>query len=256
MKTLGVIPARYGSTRLPAKALAAIGDKTVLQRVWERASQAKKLTRVVVATDHAEIESLARSFGAEVVMTSPDHLTGSDRVAEVARILAGKGEQYSLIANVQGDMPFIEPAVIDQTVEALANAPAEFGMATVVSPLMDEQEFLRVSVVKCIFDSTNGALYFSRSPIPFRRDPERHQITESEPYGYKHFGLYVFRPAALEQLTNLPSGRLERREALEQLRALENGIRIKVVIVPYEVMARSIEIDTPEDLARANASIR
>ena len=255
MSVLGVIPSRYGSTRLPAKGLAKIGTKTVLQRVWEQACKASSLSRIVVATDHEEIAALARAFGAEVMMTSSTHLTGSDRVAEVERTLRATGDLFPLVVNIQGDMPFIEPGVIDATVRALAEASPETGMATVVSPLIDQSEFAKPSVVKCVVSSERYALYFSRAPIPVRRDPEKHETTVKTPLGYKHFGLYVFRPDTLQRVTSLPPSPLELSEALEQLRALENGVRIKVAIVPYEVMSRSIEIDTPDDLARANAAI-
>lgn len=250
-RCLGVIPARYASTRLPAKPLADIGGKSVVQRVWEQATRATLVSEVVVATDDQRIFEHATAFGARVIMTGSHHLTGSDRVAEAMEIMAREGSHFDFCANIQGDMPFIEPAVIDLTIQALAEAGTEIGMSTVAIPLLDEEEFLRPTAVKVVVSADRTALYFSRAPIPHRREPHQHTISREEPYGYKHMGLYVFRPDTLRLMATLPPTILDRREALEQLRALAHGVRIKVAIVEPALMQRSIEIDTPEDLSRA-----
>lgn len=253
MNALAVIPARYPSTRLPAKPLKLIGERTLLQRVYEQAKKARSLSRVVIATDDDRIVDAARSFGAEVLKTSDTLLTGSDRVAETASILASQGHRYDLIANVQGDMPFINPEVIDRTVYALAESDQVFGMSTVATPLLSEGEFLRPSAVKVVVGADGGALYFSRAPIPFIREPKEVTISEETPWGFKHMGLYVFRPDTLNRLSSLAQSLPETREKLEQLRALSNGIRIKVCVVPPALVSPAVEVDTPEDLERARA---
>lgn len=249
MKCLGVIPARFPSSRLPGKPLKDIAGKTLLQRVWEQATAAKTLSQVVIATDDQRIFDAAKGFGAEVLMTSAEARTGSDRVAEVAALLDAKGERFDAVANVQGDMPFIRPGVIDQVVNTLLNAPATFGMATVGTPIMDEEEYLRPSAVKVVLGNEGRALYFSRAPIPHMREVS--SVTEDEPYAYKHLGLYVFRPDTLRALSTMEQTLAERRESLEQLRALCNGIAIKVAVVTRADLEPSIEVDTPDDLERA-----
>lgn len=255
MRVLGVIPARIGSTRLPAKGLKMIGDKTVVQRVWEQASKARCFSELFVATDSSEIAECVHGFGGAPLMTGSHHATGSDRVAEALELREREGQRFDLVANVQGDMPFIEPAVIERTVSCLAEAPTEYGMSTVVMPLFDEREFLRDSVVKVVLGEEQRILYFSRAPVPHRRDPDKCVVSPDSPLGYKHFGLYVFRPTTLKAMNKMRQSLIESREALEQLRALANGVLIKAAFATAEEMDKSIEIDTPEDLARANSAV-
>lgn len=239
------------STRLPDKPLKDIGGKTLLERVYSQARQAKHPTLVVIATDDQRIAAAANKFGAEVVMTSPNAATGSDRVAEVAQILKARGQEFDLIANVQGDMPFISPAAIDLTIEALRDGSKEFGMSTLATPITAREEFERTAAVKVVLGQSERALYFSRAPVPFARDPEETYAQPDIVYGHKHIGLYVFKPEVLAQLGDLPLLPPEEREKLEQLRALAAGIAIRVAVVPRAILEPSIEVDTPEDLERA-----
>jgi len=253
---LGVIPVRMKSTRLPGKPLKDIAGKTLVQRVWEQAKKASRVSEVVIATDDQGILEHANALGARAVLTSDKHLTGSDRVAEVLSIWKERVRTPDLVVNIQGDMPFISPFVIDEAIRTLAEAGDEFGMSTVATPIESEEDFLRPSVVKVALASDGGALYFSRAPIPFWREPSEVHPSADEPVGYKHVGLYVFRPAALQRLTAMPPSLPEKREKLEQLRALCGGIRIKVAVVSNAAVQPSIEVDTPEDLARAIQAAR
>jgi 3-deoxy-manno-octulosonate cytidylyltransferase (CMP-KDO synthetase) len=250
MKALGVIPARLKSSRLPEKPLKLIAGKTLIQRVWERASKAKTISRLIIATDDPTIEATAKKFGAEVMMTSDQCATGSDRVAEVA---ARVGAGFDIVANIQGDMPFINPLVIDQAVNELFNSSKTYGMGTIVTPLYDREEFEKPSCVKAVLGAHGQVLYFSRSPIPYPRSPEEVKITPDTPWGFKHLGLYVFRPETLAALGTMDFALTEQREKLEQLRLLANGIQIKVAIIPAELLNPQVEVDTPEDLAKAES---
>jgi 3-deoxy-manno-octulosonate cytidylyltransferase (CMP-KDO synthetase) len=228
---LGVIPARYASTRFPGKPLAILAGKPLIQHVWERASQSKYLPRLVVATDDARIESAARAFGAEVVMTRSDHLSGTDRVAEAA-----ESTDANIIVNIQGDEPLIDPDAIDAAILTLLD-DAQCQMASLKRRITDDSEIQNPNVVKVVTGGNGDALYFSRSPIPFQRGPSA---------GYfKHIGLYIYRRKLLLAYSSLPVGPLEQAEKLEQLRALENGIPIRVAETSYD----TIGVDTPEDLA-------
>jgi 3-deoxy-manno-octulosonate cytidylyltransferase (CMP-KDO synthetase) len=249
---LAVIPSRFPSTRLEGKPLKDIAGKLLVQRVWEQATKAKSLTEVVVATDDPRIQAAVQAFGGRVLMTSSAARTGSDRVAEALAILEREGKRFDLVANVQGDMPFINPVVIDRTVQALAEGPS-FGMSTVANPILREEEFLKNSTVKVVLGVDGLVLYFSRAPIPYSREPLTGAINEQNPYGYKHSGLYVFRPEVLKRFASLEQSLPEEREKLEQLRALCNGIRIRVAVVTPQEIWPSIEIDTPDDLAAAQA---
>ncbi len=251
IRCLGVIPSRYPSTRLPAKPLKDICGKSLVQRVYEQAGKAKHVAEYVVATDDERIAEHVRSFGGKVLMTGSHHHTGSDRVAEVMEIFRKEGKDFDFVANIQGDMPFINPDVIDMTIEALASSGKEFGMSTVATPIISEEEFMRPQAVKVVLGTDNSALYFSRAPIPFWREPKEIKVSDTEPCGYKHMGLYVFRPEALSLLTKLPQSLPEKREKLEQLRALTGGIRIKVAVASQAMVQPSIEVDTEEDLQRA-----
>ena len=233
-KILGVIPARFASSRFPGKVLAQISSKSVLQHVYERASLARYLTATIIATDDERVYNAARSFGARVVMTRADHVSGTDRVAEAA-----SAENAELVVNIQGDEPLIDPAAIDAAILPLAHDP-EIVMGTLKKAIEDPREIADPNVVKVVTDRNADAIYFSRCPIPYERDqatPRTH---------FKHIGLYVYRRDFLLGYSALPVGPLEQAERLEQLRALENGYRIRVV----ETECESLGVDTPEDLER------
>ena len=251
---LVAIPARLRSTRLPEKPLKDIAGKTLLQRVWERANMAKNVSQVVVATDSPEIETLAQSFGAKVVMTSPEITTGSARVAAAWHALSS--EDWDIVVNVQGDMPFIRAELIDRCIETLARAAAEVAMVTIATPIFDEEMYLSKNDVKVVVSERGEALYFSRAPIPHSRDGNRLSRTDANGelkplYGYKHFGLYVYRPSVLREFEHSEISPLEDLEKLEQLRLLEMGHRIGVCVVEPELTKDSVEVDTPQDLLKA-----
>jgi len=237
MKVYGIIPARYGSTRLPAKVLADIAGKPLIQWVYERARKSPSLDRLVVATDDERIYERVRSFGGEVLETSPAHPSGTDRVCEAARILRAQDED--LIVNIQGDQPLFESAMIDELVEPLRNDPS-INMGALVYPVRTPEELANPSVVKVVFDRKGFALYFSRSPMPYVIS------TSSQPRYYKHIGPYAYRMEFLRKFTQMERGVLEQGESLEQLRALEHGYRIKVVETKFD----SQEVDTSEDLEK------
>jgi 3-deoxy-manno-octulosonate cytidylyltransferase (CMP-KDO synthetase) len=236
-KILGVIPARYDSSRFPGKALAPIGSKSMLQHVFERAAQARYLTSIIIATDDKRKEDAARAFGAPVRMTRADHASGTDRAAEVA-----SAETAELIVNIQGDEPLIDPYAIDAAILPLADDPS-IPMGTLSKRIEDPREISDPNVVKVVTDRFGNAIYFSRSTIPYVR--EVHDVYTGH---YKHIGLYVYRRDFLLRYSDLPVGPLERAERLEQLRALENGYPIRVVETDYE----SLGVDTPEDLERVS----
>lgn len=236
MKVLCVIPARYASTRLPGKPLSMIAGKPMIQWVYERASLAKLPDAVVVATDDVRVEKAVEAFGGRVMMTSPDHPSGTDRLAEVA---LGYPD-IDVLVNVQGDEPMIPPQVIDQLAEAFAK-DLELNMAT-LKVLMKEEDYDNPAAVKVVTDLNGYALYFSRSLMPYPRNkPQDYRV-------YKHVGIYAYRRDFLLKYTALEPTRLERAESLEQLRALENGYRIKVLESDFQ----GVGVDTPEDLARVN----
>ncbi len=237
MNTIAVIPARYASTRFPGKPLISIGGKTMIERVWERARQAKLVSKVIVATDDERIASVVRSFGGEVALTRADHRSGTERVAEVA----AAHKEAEILVNVQGDMPLIDPAAIDAAIEALREDES-VNMATLAVPISNAAEIMDPNVVKTVVDFDGNALYFSRAPIPWVRDRGGPVHAKH----LKHLGLYVFRREALLEFATFPQGDLERIEQLEQLRWLENGNRIRVA----EIEQESVEVDTPEDVKR------
>ena len=240
-KILGVIPARYASSRFPGKALAKIGSKSMLQHVYERVSLARYLTSVIIATDDQRILDEARSFGALVRMTRPDHLSGTDRVAEVA-----SADTAEWVVNVQGDEPLIDPGAIDAAILPLLDEPS-IPMGTLKKRIEDPDEVDDPNVVKVVTDRFENAIYFSRATIPHPRDEAKGK-SEQDLIHYKHIGLYVYRRDFLLRYSELPVGPLERAERLEQLRALENGHKIRVVETEYESMG----VDTPEDLAKVS----
>jgi 3-deoxy-manno-octulosonate cytidylyltransferase (CMP-KDO synthetase) len=237
MNTIAVIPARYASVRFPGKPLISIGGKTMIERVWERARQAKLVSKVIVATDDERIASAVRAFGGEVAFTRSDHRSGTERVAEVAALHA----EAEILVNVQGDMPLIDPAAIDAAIEALREDES-VNMSTLAVPISNTAEIMDPNVVKTVLDFDGNALYFSRAPIPWVRDRGGPVHAKH----LKHLGLYVFRREALLEFATFPQGDLERIEQLEQLRWLENGNRIRVA----EVEQESVEVDTPEDVKK------
>jgi 3-deoxy-manno-octulosonate cytidylyltransferase (CMP-KDO synthetase) len=252
MDVVAVIPARYGSTRFPGKPLALLRGKPMIQHVYEQTCLVRGLARVIVATDDERIAAVIRTVGGEVAMTRADHPTGTDRLAEVAERL-----DVDIIVNVQGDLPFFPAAMVEDAVAALTNAP-NAAMSTVKTPIYDMDEWQNVNVVKVVTDRKGYALYFSRSPIPYRRDQGReylrspsHALRGEAPLGYRHIGLYVYRRDFLFTFTKLPQTPLEQTEQLEQLRALECGHQITV----SETERPTIEIDTPEDLRRAEEAL-
>lgn len=248
MNVVAIIPARFGSTRLPGKPLAQIGGRPMIQHVYESAAKAKVLDRVIVATDDRRIEAAVQQFGGEVMMTSPNHASGTDRLAEVARKV-----KADLLVNVQGDLPFISAQTITQAVQPLRRQ-SEIPMGTVCTAIYDEAEWRNPNIVKVLADKTGLALFFTRAAIPFRRndavDPSGKKVlarAKRRLWGYRHLGLYVYRREFLLKFSRLRPTALEQIESLEQLRALENGYRIYVA----QVDERSVEVDTPADLLRA-----
>jgi 3-deoxy-manno-octulosonate cytidylyltransferase (CMP-KDO synthetase) len=243
---VAMIPARFGSTRLPGKPLSDIHGKTMIQHVYERASRARLPERVLVATDDERIASVVRGFGGEAVLTSTLHATGTDRLAE-----ALTGTDASVVVNVQGDEPMLEPAWIDAAVEPLLQEP-ELPMSTISLPLLEPREMLSPAVVKVVSDALGNALYFSRAPIPWVRQASgslESSAAEAIARGLarKHVGLYVYRREALLRLSSLPPCPTEEAEGLEQLRALHHGLRIRVVSWDGE---GTLAVDTPQDLER------
>jgi 3-deoxy-manno-octulosonate cytidylyltransferase (CMP-KDO synthetase) len=231
---VAIIPARYQSTRLPGKALADIGGHPMIELVYRRAAAARSIASVLVATDDERIARAVERFGGTVRMTSPAHASGTDRLAEVAA-----GLDCDVVVNVQGDEPLIEPQMIDEAVAPFASEPA-LQMSTLRRRIDDRAELTNPNVTKVVVDRDGYALYFSRAPIPFVRDG-----SPAAP-GWRHVGLYAYRRPCLLRLSRLAPTALERSEALEQLRALEHGIRIKAIETAFD----SIGVDTPEDLER------
>ena len=242
MQVLGVIPARYHSSRLDGKALADIAGRPMIQHVWERCREAASLDRVILATDDARIATVARSFGAEAVMTDSAHQSGTDRIAEAVRAI-----DCDVVVNIQGDEPMLDPLMIDEVVEPFRGEPGT-RFATLGQLIDDEDELTDPNVVKVVRDRRGNALYFSRSLIPYLR-----ASGEKEAPPLKHIGLYAYTKACLERFSSLDPTPLEKVERLEQLRALENGMPIRVVVT--ESRRRGIGVDTPEDLESARRLI-
>jgi 3-deoxy-manno-octulosonate cytidylyltransferase (CMP-KDO synthetase) len=233
-----VIPARYASTRLPRKMLLRETGKSLLQHTYESACAAKRPTGVLVATDHAEIAAEVERFRGDFVMTSPDCASGTDRVAEVARKLP----RADIIVNVQGDEPEMRPDNIDRVIQLLEENPA-VGMATLATPISLPEQLADPACVKVVFDSAGRAMYFSRSPIPFVREPDPTQKFNDPPLFYQHLGIYAYRRNVLLEVAAMPPSSLEQAEKLEQLRMLQSGGTILVAVVEHA----SSGIDTPAD---------
>lgn len=247
MKFIGIIPARYASTRFPAKPLAMLGGKTVIQRVYEQVSGI--LDEAYVATDDERIEAAVKAFGGKVVMTSVNHKSGTDRCYEA---FTKVGQGFDVIVNIQGDEPFIQPSQLE-AIKACFNDPATH-IATLVKPFTAADGFAALQNVnspKVVVDARMNALYFSRSIIPYQRNADKQDWLEGHTY-YKHIGLYAYRAEVLKAITSLPQSSLEVAESLEQLRWLENGYTIKVGTTQVE----TIGIDTPEDLERAEQFLK
>jgi 3-deoxy-manno-octulosonate cytidylyltransferase (CMP-KDO synthetase) len=241
VKIIGIIPARYASTRFPGKPLALIAGKPLIQHVVEQCQRAKSLAEVIVATDDTRIWEVAQNF-CRVEMTRPEHPSGSDRIAEVAERCGGDA-----VVNIQGDEPLIDPGVID----AVANALARNEMSTAATPIRHPAEYDNPNVVKVVVNAAGRALYFSRRTIPYLREAASLPVPEqlaAFPF-LKHLGIYGYRRETLLRLVKFPVSPLEDAEKLEQLRALENGIAIAVVRVAYD----SIGVDQPEDVKRVEA---
>ena len=240
MAVVAIIPIRYASTRFPGKPLALIGGKPMIQHVYENTCKTPGLSRVIVATDDARIVKTVKDFGGEVVLTSKKHASGTDRVAEVARKLKAEW-----VINVQGDLPFVRPQTILNSLRPLTR-DRSIPMGTARTPIFQEEEWLNPNVVKVVTDARGFALYFSRAPIPHTRR------AANGIWGYRHVGVYVYRREFLLKFSRMRPTLLERTEGLEQLRALSNGYRIRVA----DVDEPSVEVDTPEDLERAEAYLK
>jgi 3-deoxy-manno-octulosonate cytidylyltransferase (CMP-KDO synthetase) len=253
MSAIVLIPARYASTRFPGKPLALLKGLPIIQHVYQNSMNSRLADDVVVATDSETIFEKVLSFGGKAVMTAGDHVSGTDRIAEVARSM-----DYDIIVNVQGDEPLIQPEMIDDVISLLADPRASIG--TLAVRIKDRREIFNANTVKVVFGRDGYALYFSRAPIPYYRDlfsaeerksgsfdaPGRDEFHPSELLMFKHIGIYSYRRDVLSQLSALPPSRLELIEKLEQLRALEAGLTIKVKETIYETFG----VDTPEDLER------
>ena len=233
-KKIVIIPARFASTRLPGKPLIRVKNKPIIQWVYERASLSKLADEVIVATDDKNIYETVKSFGGNAVMTSDDHKSGSDRIAEIVL----KDKNIDIVVNVQGDEPLIQPESIDLAINALIK-DKKADISTLIRIIKDREELLNPNVVKAVIDNNGYALYFSRAPLPYERN------CGESPY-YAHIGLYGYRRESLLKMTEYPQSSLEKAESLEQLRALQNGLRIKTLLVDY----KPVGIDTEEDLVR------
>lgn len=234
MKILGIIPARYGSTRFEGKPLALINGKMMIQRVFEQAKKADRLTEVVVATDDERIYDAVVGFGGKAVMTSTNHKSGTDRCREVVDKI---GTGFDAVINIQGDEPYINPLQINQIAELISdeNTP----LASLCKPVHDEDELRSPNAVKVVFDKDGKALYFSRFAIPYLRN-------QVERTFYKHIGIYAYKTAVLREVSALPQSSLELAESLEQLRWLENGYTVRMGVTEFE----SYSVDVPDDIVK------
>lgn len=243
MDIIGIIPARYASTRFPGKPLALINGKPMIRRVYEQAQKASSLKMVIVATDDERIYNAVRSFDGEVLMTSSHHSSGTDRCYEVVAALAQKGQSFEVAINIQGDEPYIRPDQIDLLAECFADPDA--GIATLVKRIETPDDLFSNTVNKVIIDRSGNAIYFSRQAIPYLQGIESGNWLEHHTY-YKHLGIYGYRTYILKEITGLEPSLLEKSESLEQLRWIENGYKIKVAETPFE----SYSVDRPEDLSK------
>ena len=240
MKVVGIIPARYASTRFPGKPLALIKGKPMIQRVYEQALKAK-LDAVVVATDDARIADAVMDFGGQYVMTSPNHRSGTDRCREALDLLEN---QYDAVINIQGDEPFIDPRQIGMMRDLISRDDTV--LASLAKRIEDEDELFSPNTVKVVMDKEGNALYFSRNPIPFMRNMDRNDWLSKGVF-YKHIGIYAYKAEALRQIAEMQPSTLEMAESLEQLRWLENGLHIRMGITQEE----NVSIDEPSDIDKA-----
>lgn len=245
VEVIAIIPARYKSNRFPGKPLAEIHGKPMIQHVVERALEASMLSRVFVATDDRRIAEVVNGFGGNVVMTRENHVSGSDRLAEAAEKI--ELSENDIVVNIQGDQPFFPAQVVEQVASPLLDDP-NLDMSTLIYKIVRKEEINDPNHVKTVFDRDHYALYFSRSAIPFQRNPEEAGV----PTYYKHLGFYAYRKRFLSKYVALPEGEWERFEKLEQLRALENGYKIKVVLTEHD----SVEVDTKEQLQHVEALMK
>jgi len=232
-----IIPSRYESSRFPGKPLADLCGKPMIQHVYERVSRAKAIPYVAVATDDERIFAVVKKFGGNAVMTAATHRSGTDRIAEAVASLQIPPD--AIVVNIQGDQPVFEPTQVDEVIAPLADDPS-INMSTLIYKIIRDEEITHPNAVKVAFDYQGFALYFSRSTIPYVRN--RGMKADY----YKHHGIYAYRRDFLDVFTKLPEGKLEKLEALEQLRALEHGYKIRIVVTPYD----SVEVDTAEELER------
>lgn len=244
-QVIAIIPARYHSNRFEGKPLALIHGKPMIQHVVERAKNVDILSRVVVATDDQRIGDCVESFGGEYVMTRNDHVSGSDRLAEAAELL--NISEQDVVVNIQGDQPLFDPEVVEQVARPLLDDPS-LPMSTLIYKIIRPEEIDDPNHVKTVFNREQNALYFSRAPIPFQRNPDE----KISPTYYKHLGFYAYRKGFLLTFVSLPEGEWEMFEKLEQLRALEYGYTIRVILTAHD----SIEVDTAEDLLRVEQFIK
>jgi len=243
MKVVCIIPARYDSTRFPGKSLADLCGKPMIQHVYERVLKAKTVSYTAVATDDDRIFEAVQRFGGQAIMTSARHRSGTDRIAEAVSKL--DLNDSDIVVNIQGDQPIFEPSQIDEVAKPLLEDPT-IPMSTLIYKIVREEEISHPNAVKVVFDKDYFAIYFSRATIPYVRDKG------GKASYYKHHGIYAYRSVFLETFTRLPEGVLEKLEALEQLRAMEHGYRIKVVETLYD----SVEVDTPQELKRVKDLIK
>jgi 3-deoxy-manno-octulosonate cytidylyltransferase (CMP-KDO synthetase) len=241
MKILGIIPARYASTRFPGKPLVQINGKSMIQRVYEQAGKATALSQVVVATDDERIAEEVSSFGGQYVITSTDHLSGTDRCAEVAGILP----EFDVIVNIQGDEPYIDPGQIDLLASCFEDKTVQ--LATLIKEIHYEGDLFNQNIPKVLLNTSGEAIYFSRQTIPYIRNAVTENWLDAHQF-YKHIGIYGYTRKTLLEITRLPPSSLELAESLEQLRWIENNYKIQTRVTSIETIA----IDTPEDLEKLN----
>ncbi len=244
MKILGIIPARFQSTRFPGKVLVDINGMSMVQRVFEQANKSTYLNKVIIATESKEVKKHVESFGGEAILTSDNHVSGTDRCFEALTL---QKETYDYVINIQGDEPFIAPTQIDE-LAALLDAKVE--LATLIKKITTSAELFNYGEVKTVFNKNMEALYFSRQPIPYCRNEGEMEWLSHQDY-YKHIGIYAYRSDMLEKVSKLPVSSLEKAESLEQLRWIENGLKVKLAYTKHE----SVCIDTKEDLDKVLANI-
>jgi len=244
MKILGIIPARYESSRFPGKVLADIQGKSMVQRVYEQAIKSKYLDKVIIATEDKKVVDHVARFGGVALLTKANHASGTDRCFEA---LQHQSEVYDYVINIQGDEPFIDPRQIDELAGLLTGTVE---LATLIKKITTTDELFNLGEVKTVFNKKMEALYFSRQPIPYFRNAAELDWLQQQDY-YKHIGIYAYRTDILKQISNLPLSDLEKAESLEQLRWLENGLKIKLAFTEFE----SVCIDTKEDLQKVLATL-